>query len=332
MKVRVLGCSGAISKDCRTTSFLIDSDILIDAGTGVGDLRWTKCARIDHVFLTHSHLDHVAALPLMIDAVASKRGSPLRFMRLPAPSPRSRRISSTTSSGPTSAASPRPSAVHHLSTRSRSGQTLRSTGKRIEVLPAVHTVPAVGYAVTAGSGCWVFSGDTERNPAFWRRVNKMNVAALVIETAFSNREKDLARSACTCRPMRAGRGTGLHRQDQALPDLHHAHQAGRNRNDHGRDPALRPNPAVWAQRDPRHPLACAPGRSSSYERSPEAAMAAKGDTEQAFFDSQMLPPDKRGVSFEALFFKQLHKSRRASTIPKTWTRSCWRSARTSASC
>ena len=34
MKVRVLGCSGAIAKDCRTTSFLIDDSILIDAGTG----------------------------------------------------------------------------------------------------------------------------------------------------------------------------------------------------------------------------------------------------------------------------------------------------------
>ena len=38
MKVRVLGCSGAIAKDCRTTSFLIDEDVLVDAGTGVGDL------------------------------------------------------------------------------------------------------------------------------------------------------------------------------------------------------------------------------------------------------------------------------------------------------
>ena len=61
------------------------------------------------------------------------------------------------------------------------------------MLPAVHTVPAVGYAVTVGTGCWVFSGDTERNPAFWKRVNQLNVAMLVIETAFSNREKDLAK-------------------------------------------------------------------------------------------------------------------------------------------
>ena len=77
MKIRVLGCSGAIAKDCRTTSFLLDGDVLIDAGTGVGDLTLDEMRRIDHVFLTHSHLDHVAALPLMVDSVASMRTQPL---------------------------------------------------------------------------------------------------------------------------------------------------------------------------------------------------------------------------------------------------------------
>src|SRR3990167_1433770 len=83
MKVRVLGCSGAIAKDCRTTSFLIDDSILIDAGTGVGDLTLEQMRRIDHVFLTHSHLDHIAALPLMLDAVSSLRNTPVPVPALP---------------------------------------------------------------------------------------------------------------------------------------------------------------------------------------------------------------------------------------------------------
>ena len=81
MKVRVLGCSGAIARDCRTTSFLINHNILIDAGTGVGDLTLDEMAQIDHVFLTHSHLDHVAALPLMLDAVSSLRSQPVLLRR-----------------------------------------------------------------------------------------------------------------------------------------------------------------------------------------------------------------------------------------------------------
>lgn len=43
MKIRVLGCSGAIAKNCRTTSFLVDSDLLVDAGTGVGISAFKRC-------------------------------------------------------------------------------------------------------------------------------------------------------------------------------------------------------------------------------------------------------------------------------------------------
>lgn len=84
MKVRVLGCSGAIAKDCRTTSFLLDHDLLVDAGTGVGDLTLDEIAAIDHVLLTHSHLDHIAALPLMVDAMAATRSKPVQVHALQA--------------------------------------------------------------------------------------------------------------------------------------------------------------------------------------------------------------------------------------------------------
>jgi ribonuclease BN (tRNA processing enzyme) len=201
MKVRVLGCSGAIAKDCRTTSFLIDGDVLIDAGTGVGDLTLDEMRKVDKVFLTHSHLDHVAALPLMVDACAARRNTPLQIHALAGTIealkahifndviwPDFSRIPSLES----------PFVSFH---EIKTGQTLQLKGKLIEVLPAVHTVPAVGYAVTAGTGCWVFSGDTERNPAFWKRVNELNVAMLVIETAFSNREKELAKVSLHLSPM-----------------------------------------------------------------------------------------------------------------------------------
>ena len=78
MKVRILGCSGGIGgKHLRTTSMLVDHDILIDAGTGVADLTLAELAMIDHVFVTHSHIDHIAALPLMIDSIADMRDKPV---------------------------------------------------------------------------------------------------------------------------------------------------------------------------------------------------------------------------------------------------------------
>ncbi|HWP12901.1 MAG TPA: ATPase, T2SS/T4P/T4SS family, partial [Ramlibacter sp.] len=38
-----------------------------------------------------------------------------------------------------------------------------------------------------------------------------------------------------------------------------------------------------------------------------AVLKPERDSEQAFFDSQQLPPEKRGVSFEALFYRQLQQ-------------------------
>ncbi len=192
MKIRVLGCSGAIAKDCRTTSFLVDTDVLVDAGTGVGDLTLAEMTAINDVLITHSHLDHIANLPLMIDSVATMRKEALRVHALPETIAALKQYIFNNHIWPDFTQIPSADkpflSFHPLQT----GARLRIGQKMVEALPAVHTVPAVGYAIAAEGGCWVFSGDTERNPAFWKRINQMNVAMLVIETAFSNREKQLA--------------------------------------------------------------------------------------------------------------------------------------------
>jgi ribonuclease BN (tRNA processing enzyme) len=198
MIIRVLGCSGAIAAGCRTTSFLLDDSILIDAGTGVGDLALEELARIDHILISHSHLDHVLSIGLLADSVMRRRRAQGRgpitvhalpetlaalrthifngviwpdFTRLPSVEAPVLRL--------------RPLAV---------GEVLVLDGHRIEVLSAAHTVPAVGFAVDAGGdrGFWVYTGDTGPNPILWERLATMKVAQLVIETAFSDDERSLA--------------------------------------------------------------------------------------------------------------------------------------------
>ena len=79
MKVRVLGCSGGVSKGVATTSFLIDDDILIDAGTGVCNLTLAEMRKLRSIFITHSHLDHIASIPLLADTLFNGLiGNPLQ--------------------------------------------------------------------------------------------------------------------------------------------------------------------------------------------------------------------------------------------------------------
>ena len=66
MNIRTLGCSGGIGAGSRTSALLIDKDVLIDAGTGIGDLALGELHHVRHVFLTHAHLDHMAALPAYV--------------------------------------------------------------------------------------------------------------------------------------------------------------------------------------------------------------------------------------------------------------------------
>jgi len=201
MKIRVLGCSGSIAKDCKTTSFLIDGDVLVDAGTGVGDLTLEEMAAIDDVLITHSHLDHVANLPLMLDSVAAMRKQALRVHALPDTIEALKQHIFNNAIWPDFTTIPSPELPFLKFSPLQTGQVLQIGSKTVEVLPAVHTVPAVGYAVSAGAGNWVFSGDTERNPAFWKRINQMDVSLLVIETAFSNQEGALAERSLHLSPQ-----------------------------------------------------------------------------------------------------------------------------------
>jgi ribonuclease BN (tRNA processing enzyme) len=197
MIIRVLGCSGAIAAGCRTTSFLLDESILIDAGTGVGDLGLEALAKIDHILISHSHLDHVLAIGLLADSVLRMRAArgrgPITVYALPQTLSALRDHIFNGVIWPDFTRLPsvekpvlrfEPIAV---------GQTLALAGHRIEVLSAAHTVPAVGYAVDGGdAGWWVYTGDTGPNPALWRRLSSMKVAHLVIETAFADEERQLA--------------------------------------------------------------------------------------------------------------------------------------------
>ncbi len=210
MHIRVLGCSGAISSDCRTTAFLLDDDVLIDAGTGVGDLTLDELARIDHVVLSHSHLDHVLALPLLADSVMRRREgrAPIRVRALAATLDALRTHLFNGVIWPDFTRLP--SAEHPMLAFEpfNIGDVLPFGPRRIEVLPALHTVPAVGFAVLgdgADASAWVFTGDTGPNPALWQRLQSLKISSLVIETAFSNDECHLATVSRHLHPAALGR-------------------------------------------------------------------------------------------------------------------------------
>ncbi len=205
--IRVLGCSGSIAARCHTTSFLLDDDILIDAGSGVGELRLDELARIDHILLSHSHLDHILSIPLLADSVLKLRSGPvgkladlrpIHVHALPATLEAMRQHIFNGVIWPDFTRLP--SAAHPVLVfhEIAEGQVLRfaarggAADRVVHVLPAAHTVPGVGFGLDTPHGWWVYTGDTGPNPALWRALQGQRIAQLVIETAFGDEEAHLA--------------------------------------------------------------------------------------------------------------------------------------------
>ncbi|MEJ2127447.1 MAG: 3',5'-cyclic-nucleotide phosphodiesterase [Woeseiaceae bacterium] len=197
MRIRILGCSGGIGAGSRTSAMLVDDDVLIDAGTGIGDLELDEIQSIRHVFLTHSHLDHVAGLPMLVDSVFSEdfeqpvtvyaREETLRavqdhlfndviwpdFSHLPSAEQPMLRYQVT---------SP--------------GDTVTIGHRDFYAVDVMHTVPTLGYTVQNSGGVFALSGDTKTNETLWPVLNACDdLRVLVIEVSFPDEMSQLANDA-----------------------------------------------------------------------------------------------------------------------------------------
>jgi ribonuclease BN (tRNA processing enzyme) len=193
MRLRILGCSGGIGGDLRTTSMLLDQDVLIDAGTGVADLSLSELKRIDHVFVTHSHLDHIACIPFLVDAVGGMRSAPVTVHATEQTLRALQEYVFNWKIWPDFSQIPSAQAPYMQYEEIRVDEPVRLRNRTITPLPANHVVPAIGFRLDSGTASLVFTGDTTSNDALWERVNEIdNLRYLIIETAFSNAERQLA--------------------------------------------------------------------------------------------------------------------------------------------
>lgn len=196
MRVRVLGCSGGVGPGLRTTSLLVDSDVLIDAGSGVGELSVEEMGKIRHIFITHSHLDHVAFLPFLVDVIFEQIEEPLVVYGQEATLKALQDHIFNWTIWPDFSQLPTPERPVMRFEVVQPGVITQLQDKDIEMIPVSHTVPGVGYRISTETSALAFSGDTSTNDTLWQALNVHdNLDLLFIETAYGNRQLGLAKLA-----------------------------------------------------------------------------------------------------------------------------------------
>jgi cAMP phosphodiesterase len=197
MRIRTLGCSGGIGAGSRTSAMLVDKDVLIDAGTGIGDLGLEDLHKIRHVFLTHAHLDHVAGLPMLIDAnFEDDFEVPVTVYAREETLAAIKTHLFNDVIWPDFAQIPtadKPMLIYQVC---NPGDTVTIGHREFNAVDVSHSVPSLGFTVQNCGGVFAVSGDTKTNETLWPALNDCDdLKALVIEVSFPDEQEALATMA-----------------------------------------------------------------------------------------------------------------------------------------
>jgi ribonuclease BN (tRNA processing enzyme) len=191
MKLRVLGSAGAEMPDFRPPAFLLDDQLLLDAGTIGSVLSEEEQWKIHTIFITHSHLDHIRSIPALADNIIIKNQLHTVVVQ---------------STGEVITALQNhlfnniiwpdftkiPSAEHPVITFTTitPRQEYCVNEYSVMAIPVNHTVPTVGYLVKAGGRSLVYTGDTGPTEEIWTYCS--GIDALIVEVSFPDAKKSLA--------------------------------------------------------------------------------------------------------------------------------------------
>lgn len=193
--VKVLGSSGSKSKNLGTTSFQISKEIVIDAGNIINSLG-DNAQFINHIFLTHSHSDHITDLPFLIDGFFENRKIPLTIYAS------KETINTLKKHTFNNEIWPDFSNINLIDSDKKSiifqeiniNEIIEINNYSIKVIYANHIEGSFGFVVTKSySDSYVISGDTYLNDDLINEINTNHqIKLLIIECSFPNRLENLA--------------------------------------------------------------------------------------------------------------------------------------------
>lgn len=212
MRLAVLGCYGGSAPGRRPTSLLIDDRLAIDAGALASALPVDAQARVDQVFLTHAHLDHLATLPFLLDNVFLRRRRPVEVLGAPATLDVLRQHVFNDLLWPDFAALSNGRTTLLAYRAISPGESLTSGDLDLSPFAMAHTVHCQGYLVQGPSSAVIICSDTDAAAGLPGAVARARgLSAVLIEASFPEREAGLARESGHLTPR------GLLRVAEAVP-------------------------------------------------------------------------------------------------------------------
>jgi cAMP phosphodiesterase len=194
MNIKVLGCSGAEFPGHNSPGFLLDNEILFDAGSLTNVLDEKKQLKIKNIFITHAHLDHIGGIPFLADNIIIgnwKRKVNILSIYSVIKTIKNHLLNSSVWPDltviPTLKNAPLNLVVLKV------GKAIQINHYTITPYRVNHAVPAVGYLVEDKKGKrFFYTGDTGPSDTTWRGIGDKQIHCLIIEVSFPNRVGKMA--------------------------------------------------------------------------------------------------------------------------------------------
>ena len=209
MEIRVLGASGGCAPGCFPSSFLVGGRLAVDAGAVATQLTLEEQSRVTDVLLTHSHLDHVRDLPLLL-INGDRTQSPLRVHSTAETLDAVKRHLFNREMWFEAFTIPIPLV---LSLPVEPGRTVEIAGMRVTGFPLRHTVPSTGWLLDDGEKAAYFAGDTDEEDCLVpvARAVGGRLRAVFLEASFPDEDAEFAKRTGHLTPA------GLARAAKSLP-------------------------------------------------------------------------------------------------------------------
>jgi len=202
MRIQVLGGHGGLSKGFATTSFLIDGRILIDAGAVAMTLSVDEQSKIDHILISHSHLDHIKDLAFICDNCFGMRPSPFEVYTHPTVKKILKDHLFNELIWPDFTVLPSENNPTMVINSIGPEQTFKIEDYSITPVPVQHPNDAMGFIIERGQTAVVFTMDTAATDRIWQVAkNFKNLKAIFTEVSFPNALKGVAKASDHHTPM-----------------------------------------------------------------------------------------------------------------------------------
>jgi ribonuclease BN (tRNA processing enzyme) len=196
MLVRVIGGHGGVSPGFKATSYLIDGKILIDAGSVAEGLHITEQTLVDHIFISHPHLDHIKDLAFMCDNCFGLRPKPFEVYSSQTVKDAIKNHLMNDLIWPDFSVLPTREKPTISFQRLEAEQSIVIGEYEIMPVPVNHQGGAFGFIVSKKNKSVLFTQDTGPTDRIWEIAkNYKNLVAIFTEVSFPNNMQKVANAS-----------------------------------------------------------------------------------------------------------------------------------------